>query len=98
MVINPGRISAAERAFPSIDGGASRPLQPPSDLSPAEQKIFAELVSTVKVGHFHPVDARLIGLYVQALQLARSTGSAMEANPADPSPALIRAYEAATRR
>jgi hypothetical protein len=93
----PGRISAAELALPAaID--VSRPLSPPPELTASEAKSFAEIVSTVKVGHFHPVDARLIGLYVQALGLARSTGSAMAENPADPSPSLIKAYDAATRR
>jgi phage terminase small subunit len=97
-MVKPGRVSAAELAFPSIDAGAGRPLAPPAELTSAERKIFAEIVSTVKVGHFRPSDAPLVGLYVQALTLARSTGSAMEANPADPSPSLIRAYDAATRR
>jgi phage terminase small subunit len=94
----PGRVSAAELALQPIDGGASRPLQPPSELTASERKTFAEIVSTVKVGHLHPVDAKLLGLYVQALSLGRRTGEDAEQDPGNASPALIRMYDAATRR
>jgi phage terminase small subunit len=94
----PGRTSGAELAVHPIDGGASRPLQPPPELTQSERETFAQITSTVKIGHFRPSDDRLLGLYVQALTLARSTGEAMQRDPSNPSLALIRAYDAATRR
>jgi phage terminase small subunit len=67
-------------------------------LTESEARSFAEIVSTVKAGHFQQCDARLLSIYVQALALACSTGEAMQQNPSDPSPSLIKAYDAATRR
>jgi hypothetical protein len=81
-----------------IDGGAARPLQPPSELSDRERETFATIVATVRAGHFRESDARLIGLYVQSLTLARLTGERLAAELGDATPALLKAYDAATRR
>jgi phage terminase small subunit len=94
----PGRPSSAELGLQPIDGGASRPLQPPAELTASERETFATITATVKVGHFRPSDARLLGLYCQALTLARRTGEQAEQDPGNASPALIRMYDAATRR
>jgi phage terminase small subunit len=94
----PGRVSAADLAARFVGPGSPPPLQPPPELTASEAHTFAEIVSTTRAGHFQQCDVRLLGLYCQALALARSTGEAMQQNPADPSLALIRAYDAATRR
>jgi phage terminase small subunit len=90
-----GRPSRNAHVQP-IDGGAQRPLQPPAELSEEELESFASIVSTVKAGHFRPSDARLVALYVQSLTLARRTGERLAAELA--TPALLKAYDAATRR
>ena len=94
----PGRPSSSELALQPIDGGSGRPLQPPSELSEPERQTFSEIVATVKAGHFRPSDARLVGLYCQALTLARKTGEAADQDPANASPSLIRMYGQATAR
>jgi hypothetical protein len=94
----PGRPSPGDLAVQLIDGGATRPLQPPFELSEAERETFASIVATVKAGHFQPADARLIGLYAQALGLARRSGEALDRDLTNPAPTLIRAYNAATQR
>ena len=92
-----GRPSRNAHVQP-IDGGAARPLKPPSELSDSERETFATIVSTVRAGHFRESDARLIGLYCQALTLARRTGEALDAELSNASPSLLKAYDAATRR
>jgi phage terminase small subunit len=81
-----------------INGGAEVPLQPPPELNKAERETFAVIAATVKLGHFNPCDARLLGLYVQALTLARKTGAEVDKKLGNASPALLKAYSEATRR
>jgi hypothetical protein len=93
----PGRPSRHAHVQP-IDGGAARPLKPPAELSNSERETFANIVATVKADHFRPSDARLIGLYVQSLKLARLTGERLAAELDNATPGLLKAYDAATRR
>jgi phage terminase small subunit len=94
----PGRASAADLAARYIGPGSPPPLRPPSELTESEARSFAEIVSTVKPGHFQQCDVRLLSIYCQALTLARRTGEAAEQDPGNASPALIKLYDAATRR
>jgi hypothetical protein len=70
----PGRPSAADLAARSIGPGSPPPLQPRPELTESEARSFVEIISTTRAGHFQQCDVRLLGLYCQALTLARRTG------------------------
>jgi hypothetical protein len=58
------RQSGAARTFKV--GSSSERLRPPSELTPAEKKIFIELVANNKPEHFRPSDMPLLCAYVHA--------------------------------
>lgn len=94
----PGRPSAADLAFPAIDDGWRQLLRAPPELSESQRELFATITSTCKPEHFRESDVPLLGLYVQALELARQTGEDVARDPANAPTSLLKAYELASRR
>jgi hypothetical protein len=66
-----GRKSAADLAFPNVNGEPPR-VDPPPHLSEPERSCFEEITRSCSPRHFVPSDAPLLVLYVQAFVLAQS--------------------------
>jgi hypothetical protein len=84
--------------FPAIDSSWRPLLQPPPELTATQRELFAVIVAATKSGHFREADVPLIALYVQALELAQSTGADVARDPGSASGSLLKAYELASRR
>jgi phage terminase small subunit len=61
----PGRKSAASLSVVA-PGGQPERLRPPPELTETERKVFLDLVTGVKSGHFLPCDLPLLCAYVRA--------------------------------
>jgi hypothetical protein len=68
------RRSAASFEFPNVSGVPAR-LTPPSDLSPEERQLFADIISSTKPEHFKSSDTPLLCAYVRAIVLERRSAA-----------------------
>jgi hypothetical protein len=65
-----GRRSRASLQVLRVDGSPER-LQPPSNLTASERKLFCELVDAVPAKHFAKSDAPLLVSYVRCVLLSQ---------------------------
>ena len=54
-------------SFPIIPGMSPERLRAPDDLSPAEKRLFVDIVADYKAAHFKSTDAPLIVAYCRAV-------------------------------
>src|SRR5262245_21257898 len=76
------RKSFVASLVPHVDGSPPQ-LQPPASLSPAERKVFADLVAGSDRKHFRKTDLPLLCAYVRAIDLEIRSAKFLAKNPAE---------------